>query len=98
VALKWIGENDEHDNCSAANCSRNSRRIHANNVATDFVAKREVARDGDQDIGCSGATGARQDNSGGAEVAIILNFVENGEHLEGQVSISDFQCPEELEI
>jgi hypothetical protein len=98
VALEWVGEDNEHDNRGTTDCSGNSRGIHANNVATDFVSEREVACNGDQDIGCSGATGAREDNGRCAEVAIILYFVEDGEHLEENVSISTFQWPEKQGI
>ena len=86
MALEWVGKHDEHDNRGTSNCSGNSRGVHANDVASNFVAKRQVACDRHQDESCGCATNASEDNGRCAEVAVILDLVENRKHLEMDVS------------
>lgn len=53
----------------------------SNNVTSDIAAKSQIAGDGDKQVDAARTANAGQNDGCGLERAIILYFVENGEHL-----------------
>lgn len=50
VALEWVGEHDEDDNCCSADCGRKGCGVHHDYIASNVGTEREVPCDGDEDV------------------------------------------------
>ena len=77
MALKGVREHDEHDDGGPSDSCVKARAIHSDNIATDRISKREVARYGNEDVGCRGTSDAGQDNASSSKVTWIAEFVQN---------------------
>lgn len=56
---------------------------HCNDVGTDSVSKRKVASDGDEDVKECCRADTSDYYSGGSQMRVVGDFVEDGEHLVG---------------
>ena len=81
VDLQRVGEHDENHNGEASDCGSSSRRIHAYNIALDVVAIAQIAGDAREDVQDAAAADGREDDGGGAEVAVVCDFVKDREHV-----------------
>lgn len=61
--------------------SRGRKRTHAHDVACYRIAKRKVARDGDQNIDERRNADAGDHDAGGSEVRIVVDLVQYRKHL-----------------
>jgi hypothetical protein len=53
----------------------------SNNVAGDIVTKSQVASDGNEQVDTAGTANTGQDDRGCPAGAVVLDLVENGEHV-----------------
>ena len=81
VDLERVGEHDEDDDGEAANGTRCGGGVHGDDVAADVVAVGKVAGDAGEDVETAGAADGGEDYGAGAEVRVVCDFVQDGEHL-----------------
>jgi hypothetical protein len=77
VTLEWIREDNQHYDGSTCNRCCDTWWIHADNVACHVVSKREIAGDGDENVGARRAANTGKYDACRAEMTVVLDFVKD---------------------
>src|SRR5690349_13849766 len=79
--LKRIREHNQDDDRKAADGRSCGSGIHADDVALDVVAVGKISSNTSQDIEATGGSNAGKNDARSAEMRVIRNLVQDGEHL-----------------
>lgn len=79
--LERVREHDQYDNGGAAYRASDRRDVLRNDVSNHIVSEGEVSSDGDKDVDAGRAADGSDDNRCSAGGTVVLDLVQDGEHL-----------------